>query len=162
MAKAQMARAWRFTRRGVPRDVLTLDSIPIPSLLRTNIRNSNYLQQPWVPVKVSHVALNPGSMTVVSALPAFVRAKTAIAEAEFAGTAQRAWARDSPADAASAASATGSKLQIGDAVFGMIPPAWASLALVRWPHTSLCQRSLFCVDLKGWLLSMRAGCRLRD
>jgi NADPH:quinone reductase-like Zn-dependent oxidoreductase len=118
-----MARAWRYNRRGLPRDVLTLDSIPIPALPPPNIRNNSaYLQQPWVLVKVSHVSLNPGCTTVMSAIPAFVRARTAIAEAEFAGTVQRVWTPESPAaDDADVDAPSSSKFQIGDAVFGMIP-----------------------------------------
>lgn len=74
-------RAWTFSSRGLPRDVLTLESsYPVPK----NPENDDLL------IQVTHVSLNPGSYITMNTIPPLVRrvlsgSTTAIAEGEFSG-----------------------------------------------------------------------------
>ncbi|KIX00385.1 uncharacterized protein Z518_10524 [Rhinocladiella mackenziei CBS 650.93] len=112
----EAAKAWRFTTRGPPRDVLRIESIPCPSLPPAVKTPKEYQHQPWVLIKVSHAALNPGGSYFIAIFPAFSRAKTAIPEIEFSGEVLEIWM---PSDSQSA----GLHIQKGDLVAGMIPTA---------------------------------------
>ncbi|KAE9389806.1 NAD(P)-binding protein [Gymnopus androsaceus JB14] len=74
-------RAWVFSSRGLPRDVLSFDrSFPVPD----PPAKDNLL------IRISHVALNPGCYITMANIPPLVRRllggnTTAIAEAEFSG-----------------------------------------------------------------------------
>jgi len=73
--------AWTFSSKGLPRDVLTLDSsYPTPS----PPAKDDLL------IRVSHVGLNPGCYITMSTMPPIVRyllsgTKRAISEGEFSG-----------------------------------------------------------------------------
>lgn len=68
-------KAWSHTRAGRPSSVLTLSTLPIPTL-----------QSPCdVLVRVSHCALNPGASIVMQLLPFTFRSTPAIPEMDFSG-----------------------------------------------------------------------------
>lgn len=74
-------RAWVFSSRGLPRDVLSLEhTFPVPE----PPAKDNLL------IRISHVSLNPGCYITMANIPPLVRRiirgnATAIAEAEFSG-----------------------------------------------------------------------------
>ena len=73
-------RAWTFTARGTPRNVLSLNlAYPVPP----PPAGSNLL------VRVSHVALNPGSHFLMNLIPSII-GRTAIPELDFSGHVQLA------------------------------------------------------------------------
>jgi NADPH:quinone reductase-like Zn-dependent oxidoreductase len=71
-------RAWKFSRRGSPRDVLELDpEFLTPSLDPTS---SSLL------IRISHAALNPAGPVLMSLIPTFLLHKPSIPELDFSGT----------------------------------------------------------------------------
>ncbi|KAL5399804.1 hypothetical protein PMIN02_000334 [Paraphaeosphaeria minitans] len=93
--------AWTHSRKGSPDEVLTLSTLPVPALVRSN----------QVRVKITHCALNPGATIIMQLLPFVFRASTAIPEMDFAGTVD-AVGIEVPAER---------NLTIGIPVFGSIP-----------------------------------------
>ena len=69
-------RAWTYTTRGTPRSVLSLTTLPTPTL-----RNPKD-----VLVRVSHAAINPDGPLVMGHIPTFIRPRPIIPELEFSGT----------------------------------------------------------------------------
>lgn len=85
-------RAWKFTRRGNPADILQLTDIPEPQL-PPPLPPLKDVRKPeeWIKVRVSHTALNPGSQMQMCVLPALTRARECIPEIEFSGTVLDVW-----------------------------------------------------------------------
>lgn len=94
-------KAWAFTRRGQPLDVLSLTEVPSPE--------SSSLQPDELLIKVSHSSLNLFSSILTFLVPMFLRTNPSIAEVDFSG---RVVAKG--ADVPS--------LSIGDDVFGVLQP----------------------------------------
>lgn len=69
-------KAWTHTRAGLYADVLSLSTIPIPTLTSPT----------QVLVRISHCALNPAGSIVMQLLPFFLRASPAIPEMDFSGS----------------------------------------------------------------------------
>ncbi|OAG10875.1 NAD(P)-binding protein [Paraphaeosphaeria sporulosa] len=93
--------AWTHSRRGPPDEVLTLSTLPVPALARSN----------QVRVKITHCALNPGASIIMQLLPFIFRVSTAIPEMDFAGI----------VDAIGIEVPPERDLTIGRRVFGSIP-----------------------------------------
>ncbi|KAF2264311.1 zinc-binding oxidoreductase, partial [Lojkania enalia] len=69
-------KAWVHTRVGLPSDVLSLSTIPTPSISSPN----------QVLIRISHCALNPGASITMQLLPFYFRKSPAIPEMDFSGT----------------------------------------------------------------------------
>jgi NADPH:quinone reductase-like Zn-dependent oxidoreductase len=69
-------RAWTFSTRGTPSNILTwTSSLPTPILTPSQIL-----------IRISHAALNPGGTTAMALMPTILRVKNSIPEIDFAGT----------------------------------------------------------------------------
>jgi reticulon-4-interacting protein 1, mitochondrial len=107
------ASVWKFTQRGVPRDVLHLEPVDLPILpppppLPTEIP----VPEEWLFIKVSYTALNPGSQMQMNILPAFARASPSVPEMDFSGTVLDVWVPGG---------STPARFVRGDEIVGFIP-----------------------------------------
>ncbi|KAK2735068.1 zinc ion binding [Myotisia sp. PD_48] len=68
-------RAWRHQETGSPIDILSLTDIPVPTLE----------SETSVLIRVSHVALHPGTRILLAIVPKWLRKLPAIAETDFSG-----------------------------------------------------------------------------
>ena len=81
-------RAWTYSRRGLPRDVLNLaSSHPTPA----PPTGSNVM------IRVSHVGMGPGSTTVMTTFP-FIFGRTSIPELEYSGVIHSVGSSSVPTD----------------------------------------------------------------
>jgi reticulon-4-interacting protein 1, mitochondrial len=104
-------RAWTITRAGLPSQVLKLSSnTPTPKLRKDS---SDIL------IKVSHVALHPGTTILMNLVPMFFRGRTNIAETDFSGEV-RATAEKTTTTTTTTAT-TEIRFPPGTPVFGSIP-----------------------------------------
>ncbi|KAF1828189.1 hypothetical protein BDW02DRAFT_268274 [Decorospora gaudefroyi] len=94
-------KAWTHTCSGLPPDVLTLSSLPVPTITAPT----------QILIQVSHCALNPGGSIIMQLLPFFFRASPAIPEMDFSGTVV-SLGSGVPRDR---------KLEPGTPVFGTVP-----------------------------------------
>ncbi|KAL9471124.1 hypothetical protein ACSS6W_009065 [Trichoderma asperelloides] len=124
------SRAWTFSQRGSPSDILSLTSSrPIPTLPPPEISRS----EEWILVKVAFAALNVGAIFQMALVPAFMRNKTCIPEMDLSGTVQDVWhphvestASSTTTTAAAAADATTqTRFRKGDKIIAMIPASHA-------------------------------------
>ncbi|KIW00757.1 uncharacterized protein PV09_07738, partial [Verruconis gallopava] len=111
MTLPKSMRAWTFTSAGLPKDVLEFQAEAAMPALPT-ARS--------VLIRVSHVALHPGSLIMMNLVPRFFRKFPATAETDFSGTVVAAGddVATAPADLTDERS-----FPIGSAVFGTIPVA---------------------------------------
>lgn len=80
-------KAWTYSARGLPQAVLSLASLPTPTLppplpLPKDVPNP----EEWLLIKTAFVGLNPGAIFQMTLVPPWARAKTAIPEMDFSGT----------------------------------------------------------------------------
>lgn len=69
-------KAWTHSRMGLPSEVLSLSTLPIPTITSpTQVR-----------VRVAYCGLNPGGSIIMQLLPFLFRASPAIPEMDFSGT----------------------------------------------------------------------------
>lgn len=100
-------KAWTFSRLGPYRETLQLTpSHPIPPFPpQPPLPKSNPKPEEWILIRVSHAALNPADVVLLSVLPFFLRSKpVAVPAADFTGTVIDVW---SPPTAAAAAATGG-------------------------------------------------------
>ena len=71
----QTMKAWTFSRRGKPRNILELKSLPTPTELKPD----------EVLIQVSHAGLNPFGYLMLWAVPTLARHKPSIPEYDFSG-----------------------------------------------------------------------------
>jgi reticulon-4-interacting protein 1, mitochondrial len=89
-------KAWTFSKRGDPKDVLQLTSdrpmptLPPPLPLPKDAREP----QEWILVKIAYTGLNPGGLFHMTLIPAMFRAKVAIPEMDCSGTVVDVWTPD--------------------------------------------------------------------
>ncbi|EHK25956.1 uncharacterized protein TRIVIDRAFT_229171 [Trichoderma virens Gv29-8] len=84
---ATTSRAWTFSQRGSPSDVLSLStSRPIPTFPPEAAR-----PEEWILVKVAFAGLNVGAIFQMTLIPAFLRNKTCIPEMDLSGVVQDVW-----------------------------------------------------------------------
>jgi NADPH:quinone reductase-like Zn-dependent oxidoreductase len=69
-------RAWTQSRMGLPSEVLSLDDIPAPTIKSPN----------EILIRVSRVALHPGTSIIMQLCPFMFRSKPTIPETDFSGT----------------------------------------------------------------------------
>lgn len=93
-------RAWRFTDRGDPADVLSLTNMTMPAFTAAP-------GEEWIIVKTAFVGLNVGSIFQMTLIPQFLRAKTCTAEMDFSGEV--------------VAVLNPSRFKMGDSVMAMLP-----------------------------------------
>ncbi|KKP05240.1 alcohol dehydrogenase [Trichoderma harzianum] len=81
------SRAWTFSRRGSPSDVLSLTE----SRLMPAFPREPALSEEWIVVKVAFVGLNVGAIFQMTLIPAFLRNETCIPEMDLSGVVQDVW-----------------------------------------------------------------------
>ncbi|KAM0477428.1 hypothetical protein ACHAPX_005740 [Trichoderma viride] len=111
------SRAWTFSHRGSPTDILSLSSHPIPTFpppLQTS--------EEWILIKISFAALNPGALFQMALIPTFLRNKTCIPEMDLSGTVQDVW---HPHAVESESNTTSTRFRRGDKIIAMIPASHA-------------------------------------
>ncbi|KAF4437121.1 Zinc-type alcohol dehydrogenase [Fusarium acutatum] len=111
------SRAWVFSERGLPWDILNLTSQPIPTLppplpLPKDVPNP----EEWIVVKVAFAGLNPGAIFQMTLVPPFIRKPTCVPEMDFSGTVIDVWHPDDESG-----SAQSKKFNKGDKVLAMLP-----------------------------------------
>ncbi|KAF3902491.1 hypothetical protein ABW21_db0203428 [Orbilia brochopaga] len=107
------AKAWTFTARGKPSDVLQLTEIPMPTLPPPlPLPKSAPVPEEWVKIKVACTALNPGSQLHMGIIPLFLRAARATPEMELSGVVEDVWTPDTGKP---------TRLNKGDEVVAFIP-----------------------------------------
>ncbi|KAK6220051.1 zinc alcohol dehydrogenase [Colletotrichum tabaci] len=132
------SRAWTFTARGSPRSVLSLVSLPAPTLPPASSLLAKAKPVPdaddgyeWLLVKVAYAALNPGSRLYITMLPAVARAKTAVPELDLSGTVADVWGPGTGPGSASgpnsAMTTHNSRFAKGDRIAAFIPVSYG------WP-----------------------------
>ncbi|KAL7934133.1 hypothetical protein V8C35DRAFT_322230 [Trichoderma chlorosporum] len=134
---ATASRAWTFSQRGSPSDVLSLTSSrPIPAFPPEAAH-----QEEWVLVKVSFAGLNVGAIFQMALIPAFLRNKTCIPEMDLSGVVQDVWhphvklgnsdeanraiSAAGPVTFDSAESNTQTRFRKGDKIIAMLPASHA-------------------------------------
>ncbi|KAH7368836.1 zinc alcohol dehydrogenase [Plectosphaerella cucumerina] len=119
MAPPSTSRAWTFTSRGPPADVLFLDPARKTPTLPPALPLPKDAPNPeeWILVRTAYAALNPGGLFHVALLPAFARAKTAVPELDLSGVVVDRWAPDG----------TGARFKVGDRIAAFLPVAYT------WP-----------------------------
>ncbi|KAL7823761.1 NAD(P)-binding protein [Trichoderma gracile] len=84
---ATTMRAWTFSRRGSPTDVLSLDSSrPFPAFPPEAAH-----PEEWILIKVAFAGLNVGAIFQMTLIPAFLRSKTCVPEMDLSGIVQDVW-----------------------------------------------------------------------
>ncbi|KAF5630604.1 zinc-type alcohol dehydrogenase [Fusarium tjaetaba] len=111
------SRAWVFSERGLPWDVLNLTSQPIPTLppplpLPKDVPDP----EEWILVKVAFAGLNPGAIFQMTLVPPFIRKPTCVPEMDFSGTAIDVWHPDDESG-----SARSKRFNKGDKILAMLP-----------------------------------------
>ncbi|KAL6805678.1 hypothetical protein J3E68DRAFT_421926 [Trichoderma sp. SZMC 28012] len=131
------SRAWTFSRRGSPSDVLSLtESRPIPAF-----PPEPALPEEWILVKVAFTGLNVGAIFQMTLIPAFLRNETCIPEMDLSGVVQDVWhphakvndgdgpnnaTEDaSPVSPGGAESNTQTRFRKGDKIMAMLPASHA-------------------------------------
>lgn len=111
------SRAWVFSERGLPWDVLSLTSQTIPTLppplpLPKDVPNP----EEWIVVKVAFAGLNPGAIFQMTLVPPFIRKPTCIPEMDFSGTVIDLWHPDDESG-----SVQSKRFNKGDKILAMLP-----------------------------------------
>ncbi|KAK6544124.1 hypothetical protein TWF694_000833 [Orbilia ellipsospora] len=107
-------KAWTFTLRGPPADVLEFTDVPIPTLPPPlPLPKSAPHPEEWVKIKVACTGLNPGSQFHMGIIPQFIRAARATPEMELSGFVEDVWSPD--------ADTKPTRLHKGDEVVAFIP-----------------------------------------
>ncbi|KLO89625.1 uncharacterized protein LW93_1684 [Fusarium fujikuroi] len=111
------SRAWVFSERGLPWDVLSLTSQTIPTLppplpLPKDVPNP----EEWIVVKVAFAGLNPGAIFQMTLVPPFIRKPTCVPEMDFSGTVIDVWHPD-----AESGSVQSKRFNKGDKILAMLP-----------------------------------------
>lgn len=111
------SQAWVFSHRGLPWDVLSLTTQPIPTLppplpLPKDVPNP----EEWIVVKVAFVGLNPGAIFQMNLVPPFIRHPSCVPEMDFSGTVTDVWSPDDES-----VSAPTRRFKKGDKILAMLP-----------------------------------------
>ncbi|PON26819.1 hypothetical protein TGAM01_v204321 [Trichoderma gamsii] len=114
------SRAWTFSHRGSPTDILSLSSHPIPTF-PPPLKAS----EEWILIKVSFAGLNPGAIFQMSLIPTFLRNKTCIPEMDLSGTVHDVWHPHAVESESTTTSTTSTRFRKGDKIIAMIPASHA-------------------------------------
>ncbi|KAF3911852.1 hypothetical protein AA313_de0208792 [Arthrobotrys entomopaga] len=107
-------KAWTFTLRGAPADVLEFIDVAMPTLPPPlPLPKSAPHPEEWVRIKVACTGLNPGSQFHMGIIPQFMRAARATPEMELSGIVEDVWAPD--------ADSKPTRLCKGDEVVAFVP-----------------------------------------
>ncbi|KAH8885585.1 GroES-like protein [Thozetella sp. PMI_491] len=98
-------KAWTYTRVGLPSRTIKLAQVPVPTLTTPTS----------VLVRVSHVALHPGTSLMAQIVPFLFRKTPAVAETDFSGTIVAVGEK-----VVTESSSGGRELPVGTPVFGTI------------------------------------------
>ncbi|CRK13096.1 hypothetical protein BN1708_002460 [Verticillium longisporum] len=126
MTTPSESRTWVFSQRGLPWDVLSLTSLPIPTLPPPLPLPSDVPKpEEWIVVKVAFVGLNPGAIFQMTLVPPLIRQKTCVPDMDFSGTVVDAWHPDSASSTSSGVAGQspehGARFRKGDKVVVMLP-----------------------------------------
>ncbi|KAF5535555.1 zinc-type alcohol dehydrogenase [Fusarium napiforme] len=111
------SRAWVFSERGLPWDVLNFTSQPMPTLppplpLPKDVPDP----EEWILVKVAFAGLNPGAIFQMILVPPFIRKPTCVPEMDFSGTVIDVWHPDDESGSAQL-----KRFNKGDKILAMLP-----------------------------------------
>ncbi|KAM0283703.1 hypothetical protein ACHAO9_009631 [Fusarium lateritium] len=111
------SQAWVFSERGLPWDVLSLTSQPIPALpppllLPKDVPNP----EEWIVVRVAFVGLNPGAIFQMTLVPPFIRHPSCVPEMDLSGTVVDVWHPDDESS-----SNQTRRFNKGDKILAMLP-----------------------------------------
>lgn len=111
------SRAWTYSRRGSPQDVLSLTSRLIPTFPPQTASSEE-----WILVKVAFAALNVGAILQMALVPAFLRNPTCIPEIDLSGVVQAVWHPhiENNTNDEDQANATATRFRKGDKVIAML------------------------------------------
>ncbi|KAL6918620.1 hypothetical protein FSST1_010115 [Fusarium sambucinum] len=114
------SKAWVFSQRGLPWDVLNLTNQPIPTLppplpLPRAVPNP----EEWIVVKVAFVGLNPGAIFQMTLVPPFIRSSSCVPEMDFSGTVIDVWHPDDESVLAQTR-----RFNKGDKILAMLPASY--------------------------------------
>ncbi|KAM0259891.1 hypothetical protein ACHAPA_010498 [Fusarium lateritium] len=111
------SQAWVFSKRGLPWDVLSLTSQPIPTLppplpLPKDVPNP----EEWILVKVAFAGLNPGAIFQMNLVPPFIRHPSCVPEMDLSATVIDVWHPDDES-----VSVQTRRFNKGDKIIAMLP-----------------------------------------
>lgn len=120
MSEHESMRAWVFTERGDPSQVLTFTTLDKPSLPpRTPLPRDAPTPEEWVLIKTAFVGLNVGAIFQMTLIPQMVRTKTCVPEMDLSGVVEEVWHPEREADSSGAAAPF--RFRKGDKVVAMLP-----------------------------------------
>ena len=135
-------RAWTFTSRGSPHDVLSLNPSAIPSLPPLPLPRNSSPTEEWLLLKTRYVSLNPGSLYMMGLIPAWVRAATAVPESDLSAVVEDVWT-PSPASPGGAQPA----FKKGDRAAAFIPGSYSIPNGIGALSTHLALPARYCVPI---------------
>ncbi|ODA79126.1 hypothetical protein RJ55_04718 [Drechmeria coniospora] len=114
------SRAWVFSSRGDPSDVLSLTSRPTPTLPPSlPLPRDVPVPEEWIVVKVAFAGLNVGAIFQMTLIPSFIRSSTCIPEMDLSGSVIDVWHPDEGQVAAGHGSK--GRFKKGDKIVAMLP-----------------------------------------
>ncbi|OAA69163.1 zinc alcohol dehydrogenase [Cordyceps fumosorosea ARSEF 2679] len=107
-------RAWVFTDRGDPSQVLTFTTLPKPPLPPpVPLPRDAPSPEEWVLIRTAFVGLNVGAIFQMTLIPSFLRARTCVPEMDLSGVVEDVWHPE--------ACSSDFRFQKGDKVVAMLP-----------------------------------------
>ncbi len=114
-------RAWVFTERGDPAQVLTFMTLDKPTLPpRAPLPRDAPTPEEWVLIKTAFAGLNVGAIFQMTLIPPMLRTKTCVPEMDLSGVVEDVWHPDGPA-----VPAPEFRFRKGDKVVAMLPAGHA-------------------------------------
>ncbi|OAA80724.1 zinc alcohol dehydrogenase [Akanthomyces lecanii RCEF 1005] len=121
MSQHETMRAWVFTKRGEPSQVLTFTTLDRPSLPpRAPLPRDAPTPEEWVLVRTAFVGLNVGAIFQMTLIPQIMRTKTCVPEMDLSGVVEEVWHPEREAGSSSS-SAAPFRFHKGDRVVAMLP-----------------------------------------
>lgn len=112
----ETCRAWTFSDRGEPKDVMSFVDIPKPTLPPVVLPRDAPNPEEWVLIKTAFVGLNVGAIFQMTLIPQMIRTKTCIPEMDLSGEVEDVW---HPAEANDLKNPF--RFKKGDKVIAMLP-----------------------------------------
>lgn len=126
------SRAWVFSQRGIPADILSLTTRPKPTLPpQLPLPSDVPKPEEWILIKVAFSGLNVGAIFQMNLVPPMLRNKTCIPEMDLSGVVEDVWHPEEGSDAAANKCKIGNdtdspasktpRFKKGDKVIAMLP-----------------------------------------
>ncbi|CEJ80445.1 Putative Zinc alcohol dehydrogenase [[Torrubiella] hemipterigena] len=112
----ETCRAWTFSERGEPKDVLNFVDVPKPTLPPAVLPSDAPKPEEWVLIKTAFVGLNVGAIFQMTLIPKMIRRNTCVPEMDLSGEVEDVW---HPAEANDPQKPF--RFQKGDRVIAMLP-----------------------------------------